>query len=59
MRHPPPAEEEGVVETLYEEGTIGKIGSEVYSRKKGGMEEVLLRFGFISHWPTLISLVIN
>lgn len=66
----PPHEEEGTIETCDELtatpilsttellwGTDRETGSEVRPGK--GWGKVLLRFGFIYHYPALISLLIN
>ena len=44
---------------LLVEEEVEKIGSEVEPGKKGGVREGVLRFCFISHYPTLFCLVIN
>lgn len=38
---------------------VEKIRSEAVTRKKRGVGEGVLRFIFISHYPSLIGLVIN
>jgi len=66
----PPPEEEGAPKTICDEMTstpiprppyttreeaIEKIGHEVEPGEGGrGREKVFLRFGFVSHYPTLI-----